>query len=61
MEIKNTIGREFEVFELDQENEIEFYTEGQGESVVSFLKIEETIGLIKFLQEQVDTFNNKNK
>ena len=53
------IKRHFEVIGLDQDNYIEFYAEGQSESVVSFLNIEEIIELIRFLETQVETFNNK--
>ena len=59
MKIKNIIGQEFEVSRLDSDNEIEFSIDGQGNYVTSWLNISETIELIKFLQEQVDTFNNK--
>ena len=59
MKIKTEYRNEFEVHKLDFNNIVEFYTEGQGESVISFLTIYETIELIRFLETQVETFNNK--
>ena len=59
MKIKTEHRYEFEVSELDNDNEIEFNVEGGGEYVTSYLNIDETIELIRFLETQVETFNNK--
>jgi hypothetical protein len=59
MKIRDKIGRDFEVSKLDKDNEVEFNVDGAGNYVTSYLNISETIELIKFLQEQVETFNNK--
>ena len=59
MIIREKIGREFQVSKLDVDNEVEFNVEGGGDYTTAWLNIDETIKLIKFLQEQVDTFNNK--
>ena len=61
MKIREKVGREFQVSKLDIDNEVEFNVEGGGDYVTAWLNISETIELIKFLQEQVDTFNNKYK
>ena len=59
MIIREKVGREFQVSKLDIDNEVEFNVEGGGDYVTAWLNIIETMELIKFLQEQVDTFNNK--
>ena len=59
MKIKNIDGQEFEVKKLDTDNEVEFLIEGAGDCVRSWINISETLKLIKFLQKQVDTFNDK--
>ena len=59
MIIREKVGREFQVSKLDIDNEVEFNVEGGGDYVTAWLNISETIELIKFLQEQVETFNNK--
>ena len=60
MKIKEENGLVFEVCDLDRDNEIEFIIEkGYDVHTYAWLGISETIELIKFLQEQVDNFNNK--
>ena len=59
MKIRDKVDREFQVSKIDIDNDVEFNVEGGGNYVTAWLNISETIELIKFLQEQVDTFNNK--
>ena len=57
MIIREKIGREFQVSKLDVDNEVEFNVEGGGDYVTAWLNISETMQLIKFLCEQVNTYN----
>jgi hypothetical protein len=60
MIITETSRSTFEVTLLDKDNDIEFVmNDKQDYYAVEYLNIEETKKLIKFLLEQVDTFNNK--
>ena len=59
MKIRDKVDREFQVSKIDIDNDVEFNVQGGGNYVTAWLNISETIELIKFLQEQVDTFNNK--
>ena len=59
MIIREELGLDFIVEKLDQDNEIMFQVEGGGDGVTSWLTIDETIKLIKFLQQEIDTFNKK--
>jgi hypothetical protein len=59
MIIREKLGREFQVSKLDIDNEVEFNVEGGGDYVTAWLNIDETIQLIRFLETQVKTFNNK--
>ncbi len=59
MKIKTEHNNTFEVGKLDQDNEVYFNVEGGGEYVTSYLTIDQTIELIRFLETQVETFNNK--
>ena len=59
MKIRDKVDREFQVSKIDIDNDVQFNVEGGGNYVTAWLNISETIELIKFLQEQVDTFNNK--
>ena len=60
MIITETKRSKFEVIELDYDNDIEFImNDGGDQETYNYLNISETIKLIKFLQEQIETFNNK--
>ena len=59
MKIRDKVDREFQVSKIDIDNDVEFNVQGGGNYVTAWLNISETIELIKFLQEQVETFNNK--
>jgi hypothetical protein len=59
MKIRDKVDREFQVSKIDIDNDVEFNVQGGGVYVTAWLNISETIALIKFLQEQVDTYTNK--
>ena len=59
MVIKNENRYNFNVYELDAHNEIEFRVEGGAETAVTWLNVKEAIDLIRFLKSQVEVFNNK--
>jgi|TARA_R110000782_G_scaffold55_1_gene158 hypothetical protein len=59
MKIRDKVDREFQVSKIDIDNDVEFNVQGGGNYVTAWLNISETIELIKFLQEQVDTYTNK--
>ena len=52
---------EFTISELDKDNEVGFDIDGDREHVSTYLTIDQTIELIRFLETQVETFNNKYK
>jgi hypothetical protein len=56
MKIKTDYGNELEVHKLDQDKEIQFNIEGQGNYVTYYLNINQAKVLIKFLQEQINNF-----
>ena len=63
MILKTNTGRELEVTEKDKDNEICFEIESSGfESNQSiWIPIEQIPDLIKFLQKEVDDFNDSNQ
>ena len=63
MILKTNTGREFEVTELDKDNEICFEIESQGfeSNQTIWIPIKQIPDLIKFLQKEVDSFNDSNQ
>ena len=62
MILKSSTGGELEISEMDKDNDICFDVESQGfeNSHQIWIPIEQIPDLIKFLQKQVDMFNDAN-
>ena len=63
MFLKSTSGRELEVTEIDKDNDICFEMDSQGfdNNQSIWIPIEQISDLIKFLQKEVDSFNDSNQ